>query len=59
MEAKRTSSTEDKCSISTENFDAKFCAFLDGNLQDDLSNVRQCLERMKKEKLELEEQVFK
>lgn len=52
-------STKDKCSILTENFDVKFCAFLDENVQDDLSNVRQCLERMKKEKLELEEQVFK
>ena len=49
--------TVDSGSISREQLDTKLCSFLDENFHEDLSNVRQCLERMKQEKSELEKQV--
>ncbi len=40
-----------------EKLQGKLCSFLDENFSEDLSNVRQCLERKENERNALEKQV--
>jgi hypothetical protein len=55
MAAKMNSEQENV--ILEEKLQRKLCSFLDENFPEDLSNVRQCLEKMEKERDALEKQV--
>jgi hypothetical protein len=48
---------EQKNVVLEEKLQRRLCSFLDEHFPEDLSNVRQCLERMEKERNALEKQV--
>ena len=57
MAAEKNNMDDEENVVLGEKLEQKLCSFLDENVSDDLSNVKQCLERLEKERIALEKQV--